>query len=213
MESFLPPTDLHDLDAYNFGTREPPAKAPGAGAAPKERTAAAKAARRSALFASDGLRQSVNAVVLVHSQRHPHALLLRSTAEGAPRWKLPGGRLRPGESGAEGLARSLGRQLGAGVQPEALELIAEWWCPAEEAAREYPYLPVHVTRPRGSRKLYLVSVAPGVLATVRGAWELVAVPLQDLYGNERFGPVLAALPAQLARCNFNSLALPEEAPS
>ena len=42
MESFLPPTDLHDLDAYNFGTREPPAKAPGAGAAPKERTAAAK---------------------------------------------------------------------------------------------------------------------------------------------------------------------------
>ena len=47
------------------------------------------------------MRRSVDGVLLVHEHNHPHVLLVQV---GASFFKLPGGRLRPGEDG-EGAGR------------------------------------------------------------------------------------------------------------
>lgn len=44
----------------------------------------------------DGMRRSVDGVLLVHEHNHPHVLLLQY---GMHFFKLPGGRLKPGEDG------------------------------------------------------------------------------------------------------------------
>ena len=56
-------------------------------------------------YAREGARRSVEAVLLVHEHHHPHVLLLQV---GSTFFKLPGGRLRPGENGAL-------HRLGAGL--------------------------------------------------------------------------------------------------
>lgn len=48
-------------------------------------------------YAREGLRRSVDAVLVVHEHGHPHVLVLQM---GAAFFRLPGGRLRPGEDGA-----------------------------------------------------------------------------------------------------------------
>ncbi|KAJ9523060.1 hypothetical protein QJQ45_023947 [Haematococcus lacustris] len=59
-------------------------------------------------FERDGMRRSVEGVLIVHEHNHPHVLLLQL----APSFfKLPGGRLRPGEDEREGLKRKLGNSL------------------------------------------------------------------------------------------------------
>ena len=47
-------------------------------------------------YSREGARRSVEAVLLVHEHHHPHVLLLQV---GHAFFKLPGGRLRPGENG------------------------------------------------------------------------------------------------------------------
>jgi hypothetical protein len=62
--------------------------------------AACSAPPRTALlrrYSREGLRRSVDAVLVVHEHGHPHLLVLQM---GASFFKLPGGRLRPGEDGA-----------------------------------------------------------------------------------------------------------------
>jgi len=48
-------------------------------------------------YPKQGARRSVEAVLLVQEHRFPHVLLLQS---GGDSFRLPGGRLRPGEPGA-----------------------------------------------------------------------------------------------------------------
>ena len=48
-------------------------------------------------YSREGIRRSVEAVILVHNHNHPHVLLLQL---GSAFFKLPGGRLKPGEDGA-----------------------------------------------------------------------------------------------------------------
>ncbi len=51
-------------------------------------------------YKKEGVRRSVDAVLLVWEHNHPHVLLLQL---GTSFFKLPGGRLRPGEDGAQQL--------------------------------------------------------------------------------------------------------------
>ncbi len=48
-------------------------------------------------YRKEGVRRSVDGVLLVWEHNHPHVLLLQL---GSSFFKLPGGRLRPGEDGA-----------------------------------------------------------------------------------------------------------------
>lgn len=54
-------------------------------------------------YSREGARRSVEAVLLVHEHHHPHVLLLQV---GHAFFKLPGGRLRPGENGKLDIASS-----------------------------------------------------------------------------------------------------------
>ena len=47
-------------------------------------------------YKQQGLRTTVEAILLVHEHEHPHILLLQYSGA---LYKLPGGRLRPGEDG------------------------------------------------------------------------------------------------------------------
>lgn len=54
-------------------------------------------------YAAEGMRRTVEAVLLVHEHRHPSVLLLQS---GASYFKLPGGKLHPPEEGGQATACS-----------------------------------------------------------------------------------------------------------
>ena len=63
-------------------------------------------------YATEGTRRSVAALLLAHAHGHPHALLLEA-ADGGGGLALPGGRLRPGEDGADDKGAGM-RGWGAG---------------------------------------------------------------------------------------------------
>ncbi|KAJ1474887.1 Cleavage/polyadenylation specificity factor subunit 5, partial [Baffinella frigidus] len=71
----------------------------------------------------------------------------------------PGGRLRPGETEEQGLLRKLDNKLApADADPPSWEVgqeLAQWWRPNFDV-HQYPYLPVHISRPKESRKVFLI---------------------------------------------------------
>lgn len=156
-------------------------------------------------YMSDGMRKTVEGVLLVHNHGHPHILLLQI---GDSYFKLPGGRLRPGEEEAAGLKRKLINKLAPAVEAyrpdwEIGELVCTWWRPNFETYM-YPYLPLHVSRPKECRKIYLIVLPEQCVFAVPSNLKLLAVPLFELYDNAmRYGPVLSCLPQMLSRFNFN----------
>ncbi|KAI7835261.1 hypothetical protein COHA_010837, partial [Chlorella ohadii] len=71
---------------YTFGSKPPKFE--------KDSNVSARMERLKEKYAREGLRRSVDAVLVVHEHGHPHVLVLQM---GASFFKLPGGRLRPGE--------------------------------------------------------------------------------------------------------------------
>ena len=77
--------------------------------------------------------------------------------------------------------------------------LAQWWRPNFETYM-YPYLPPHVTRPKETKKLYLIQLPRHRGLSVPKNMKLLAVPLFALYDNsQRYGPQLSALPHYLSR--------------
>ncbi|KHG13257.1 cpsf5 [Gossypium arboreum] len=80
--------DIYPLSCYYFGSKE--------AIVFKDETLSDRINRMKSNYAAYGLRTSVEAVILVELFKHPHLLLLQVRNSF---FKLPGGRLRPGESG------------------------------------------------------------------------------------------------------------------
>lgn len=81
--------NVHHKESYAYGTkaaREDPSQG--------RETFLQRLERK---YNEEGLRRSVSAVLLVHEHGHPHVLALQENKE----FRLPGGRLRAGESGAQ----------------------------------------------------------------------------------------------------------------
>jgi len=95
-----PTIKLYKLENYTFGIKEAQHE--------KDASVQARLARMKEKYESQGLRRSVEAILLVHQHNHPHILLLQI---GNTFFKLPGWRLRPGESEVEGLKRKLVNKL------------------------------------------------------------------------------------------------------
>ncbi|KAJ9551280.1 hypothetical protein OSB04_015325 [Centaurea solstitialis] len=87
--------DIYPLSSYYF-TSKPAVSF-------KDETLADRARRLKSNYDAHGIRTCVEAVIL-----HPHLLLLQ--AKNCV-YKLPGGRLRPGESDVDGLKRKLSSKL------------------------------------------------------------------------------------------------------
>jgi hypothetical protein len=126
---------------------------------------------------------------------------------GAAFFRLPGGRLRPGEGAAAGLLRKLAKALGPeaeGMRPDwqVGELLATFYRPNFDNAM-YPYCPPHVARPKEVRSLFAVRLPERAFLAVPKNHRLIAVPLFEVYDHvSRYGPVIAALPAALSRFSF-----------
>ncbi|KAK9828531.1 hypothetical protein WJX72_000619 [[Myrmecia] bisecta] len=182
---------------YNFGIKDAKVE--------KDSSIAERLQRMQQKYQREGTRRSVDAILLVHEHNHPHVLLLQI---GAAFFKLPGGRLRPGEDEKKGLERKLSNHL----SPTSEALLTEWevgecvsvfWRPNFEPAL-YPYLPAHITKPKEVKKLFVVPLPERCYFAVPKNLKLIAVPLFELYNNaERYGPVISAVPHLVSRFKVN----------
>uniref|UniRef100_A0A7S1AUS2 Cleavage and polyadenylation specificity factor subunit 5 n=1 Tax=Noctiluca scintillans TaxID=2966 RepID=A0A7S1AUS2_NOCSC len=153
--------------------------------------------RRKQKYEREGMRRTVQAVLLVHIQGHPHVLALRN--QGTNSFRLPGGTLRPGESERDGLNRKM-KQFVFNADPSAQcewkvgELLTMWWCPSFEDTI-YPYLPQHVARPKECIKVYQVALPERCVFSVPFDDRLVAVPFFDLFDDPKaYGQILCSIP-------------------
>ncbi|KAJ8498976.1 hypothetical protein OPV22_009528 [Ensete ventricosum] len=175
----------------------------------KDTSVADRLARMKVNYMKEGMRTSVDGILLVQEHNHPHILLLQI---GNTFCKLPGGRLKPGENEIEGLRRKLCSKLAANstsFQPnwQIGECVAIWWRPNFETVM-YPYCPPHITKPKECKKLFLVHLSEREYFAVPKNLKLLAVPLFELYDNvQRYGPVISTIPQQLSRFQFNMVGM------
>ncbi|XP_042444962.1 pre-mRNA cleavage factor Im 25 kDa subunit 2-like isoform X1 [Zingiber officinale] len=218
-----PVVNTYPLTNYTFGAKEPKME--------KDTSVADRLARMKLNYMKEGMRTSVEGILLVQEHNHPHILLLQI---GNTFCKLPGGRLKPGENEIEGLKRKLFSKLApssASFQPnwQIGECVATWWRPNFETVM-YPYCPPHITKPKVScihhirgqicqlsyhtktnnfyfqecKKLFIVHLSEREYFAVPKNLKLLAVPLFELYDNvQRYGPVISTIPQQLSRFQFN----------
>ncbi|RXH74758.1 hypothetical protein DVH24_029479 [Malus domestica] len=177
--------DIYPLSSYYFASKE---------AIPvKDETPADRLRRLKSNYAAYGLRTCVEAVILVELFKHPHVLLLqiRNCI-----FKLPGGRLRPGESEIDGLKRKLSRKLcinadGDGIPWEVGECLGVWWRHDFETllCRD---LPPRVENPKECTKLFIVKLPDCRKFIAPKNQKLLAIPLcQIAKNNETYGPVIS----------------------
>ncbi|KAH9647147.1 pre-mRNA cleavage factor Im 25 kDa subunit [Citrus sinensis] len=174
-----PVVNTYPLSSYTFGTKEPKME--------KDTSVADRLARMKVNYMKEGMRTSVEAILLVQEHNHPHILLLQI---GNTFCKLPGGRLKPGENEIEGLKRKLTSKLGANSPAlvpdwQIGECVAIWWRPNFETIM-YPYCPPHITKPKECKKLFLVHLSEREYFAVPKNLKLLAVPLFELYDNVQF---------------------------
>lgn len=191
--------DIYPLNRYYFGSKE---------AVPfKEETASDRILRMKVNYDAHGLRTCVQAVMLVELFKHPHLLLLQARNS---IYKLPGGRLRTGESDIQCLKRKLSSELstvGDSSVPdwEVGECLGMWWRPDFDALL-YPYLPPNIKRPKECIKLFLVKLPESQKFIVPRNLKLLAVPLCQLHENHKtYGPIISGVPQLLSKFSFNMI--------
>ncbi|XP_044464110.1 pre-mRNA cleavage factor Im 25 kDa subunit 1-like isoform X2 [Mangifera indica] len=179
--------DIHPLSRYYFGSKKPIPL--------KDETVHDRLQRMKSNYAAHGLRTCVEAVILVELFKHPHLLLLevRNSI-----FKLPGGRLRPGESDIYGLKRKLTRKLslnedGNEIDWEVGECLGMWWKPDFETLL-FPYLPPNVKWPKERTKLFLVKLPVSQRFIIPKSLKLLAVPFCQIHENHKtYGPVISSV--------------------
>ncbi|KAI4377059.1 hypothetical protein MLD38_014750 [Melastoma candidum] len=196
-----PMLDIYPLSCYYFGSKDATATV-----AARDETPSGRAERMRINYEANGLRTCVEAVMLVELFKHPHLLLLQVRNSC---FKLPGGRLRLGESDIEGLRRKLTTKLspdGAGDESEwkVGECLGMWWR-ADFDCMPYPYMPPNCTKtPKECVKLFLVTLPSSRKFIVPKNLKLLAVPLCQLHENHKtYGPIIAGVPQLLSEFSFN----------
>ena len=144
---------LHELDNYTFGTKE---------AKPEKDSLVKRMGRMTEKYKEEGMRRTVECVLLLQNKQHPHVLLLQQGQGQNAVFRLPGGRLRPGEGELEGTRRKLSSKLAPLREQESQthqakwmveEQLAVWWRPNFETlmcaalARPHPCRTPHPCRP------------------------------------------------------------------
>uniref|UniRef100_A0A1J3IWJ3 Pre-mRNA cleavage factor Im 25 kDa subunit n=1 Tax=Noccaea caerulescens TaxID=107243 RepID=A0A1J3IWJ3_NOCCA len=188
--------DLYPLSSYYFGSRD--------ALRVKDEIISDRVIRLKSNYADHGLRTCVEAVLLVELFKHPHVLLLQFRNS---IFKLPGGRLRPGESDIEGLKRKLSSKVSINDVPgfEVGECIGMWWRPNFETLM-FPFLPPNVKHPKECKKLFLVRLPLNQQFVVPRNFKLVAVPLCQIHENEKtYGPIISQIPKLLSKFSFNMM--------
>jgi cleavage and polyadenylation specificity factor subunit 5 len=187
---------VYPISNYSFGSKAPKQE--------KDNSVPARLERLRQKYSTEGVRHSVDALPIVYEHGHPHVLLFQV---GMSYFKLPGGRLRPGESDKEGLLRKLDTNLApedAKLKPDWKigECVGTYYRPNFDNVM-YPYIPPHIERPKEVRNLYVIQLPERCYLSVPSNYKLIAVPLFELYDHiQRYGPIIAAVPGLLSRLNF-----------
>ncbi|KAF2437116.1 cleavage and polyadenylation specificity factor, 25 kDa subunit [Tothia fuscella] len=143
-----------------------------------------------------GMRRFCEAVMLCHEHNHLHVMVLQIANSF---YKLPGGWLKEDEDEIEGMQRILAEMFepdGSKNEKkwEIGETVGTWYRPNFDQSL-YPYIPVHVTRPKEMKKQYLIRLPQPKVIAVPKNLKFLAIPFHDLYDNiQIYGPQLAALP-------------------
>lgn len=184
---------VYPVTNYTFGSKPPKYE--------KDTTVVQRMERLKDKYAREGPRRSVDAAILVHDHGHPHVLL---TQIGNAFFKLPGGRLRPGEDELEGLMRKLTTLLAPAadnLRPNwrIADVLGTYFRPNFENLM-YPYLPPHIQRPKEFKRIFLLALPERCYFAVPKNMKLIAVPLFEIYDHvARYGPVISAVPSLLSR--------------
>lgn len=195
-----PILNIYDLQHYKFEEKE--------SLLSKDTSYSERVIRLAKKFEQDGIRRSVEAILLVHKSDHPHVFIFQNEEK---KFFLPGGRLRVGESERDGLKRKLRNKLQPSllqhdaIEWEIMDQVGLWWRP-NFSETTFPYIPPHITKPKEQIVQYLVKLPEKCTLAAPQNYKLVAVPLFDLYdNNQRWGPRLAALPQMLARMDIRCI--------
>jgi cleavage and polyadenylation specificity factor subunit 5 len=197
-----PIVNIYRLENYKFDTKEPQHE--------KDKTVPTRLARMKEKYEKEGMRRSVEAVLLVHQHGHPHLLVLQIGNNVKGFFKLPGGRCRPGEDEIECLKRKLIKRLAPTKkeqQPDWKigECVSVWYRPNFETLF-YPYTPAHITRPKERKKLFMVLLPETCVFYVPKNLKFVAVSMYELYDNsKKFGPIISSIPQCISRFQFNQI--------
>ncbi|KAL5098301.1 hypothetical protein RYX36_002628 [Vicia faba] len=158
-------------------------------------------------YAASGMRINVEAVLMVELFKHPHLLVLQIKNS---IYKLPGGRLRPGESDTDGLKRKLAKKLSLDedeAQWEVGECLGIWWRSDFETLM-HPFLPPNVKHPKECTKLFLVKLPETQRFTVPKNMKLLSVPLCQIQENHKiYGPIVSAVPQLLSKFSFKMIGI------
>lgn len=142
----------YPLSGYTFGVKNSQKE--------EDPSVAARLMRLQSEYQVQGMRVTVEGVLVVHEHGHPCILMLQ-IAETF--FKLPGDVLKQGEDEIEGLKLRLSHKLSPATQDPQMptkeweigQLLATWWRPNFETFM-YPYLPPHITNPKEMKRMYLV---------------------------------------------------------
>lgn len=193
-----------------------------------DQSPAAKLQRMKLRFDNLGTIRSVEAVCLVHSHNHPHVLLLEMTVGQTSVFRLPGGKCLSDEEDTVCLQRKLRKKLFGGVggrqggdKTAALassnaaddtetisgirvgEVLSTWVRPNFDPLM-YPYRPVHITKEKEVRTVFLVHLDASLTFSVPSDYRLVTVPLFEIFDNApKYGNVIAGIPHTLSRLHMN----------
>jgi cleavage and polyadenylation specificity factor subunit 5 len=154
-------------------------------------------------WVNEGMRRTVRAVIITHSDGVPHIVLFRQGAH----IFLCGGKLAEGESEKEGLSRHLRSvilkdKLSDSCEWKIGDVIAKFYRP-EFDDRIYPYIPSHVTRPKEEITLIQVILPPRCVFGLREGTNMSAVPVHEILKNPDALPILvSALPQLISRFVF-----------
>ena len=155
-------------------------------------------------WSREGMRRTVRAVFLTHSNGVPHILVFQQATEGGPVPFLFGGKLQEGESEREGLTRQLRSFIMKTKSADSCEwkvgeVISKFYRP-EFDQRIYPYIPPHVTRPKEEITLLQVVLPPKCVFALREGMSISAIPIPELLKAPQSHPVMiGSLPALIAR--------------
>ncbi|CAN6457360.1 unnamed protein product [Victoria cruziana] len=189
--------EVYPLTSYYFGSKEAKEE--------KDEFLSDRIVRMKSNFMRDGLRRCVEGIILVEQFKHPHVLVLQIRNSF---FRLPGGRLRPGETEIEGLKRKLSSKLSPGtVDPETEwqveECVGMWWRTGYDTIM-LPYCPSQAKVPKECLKVFLVKHSASRKFKVPKNMKLLAVPFFQLHDNAKtYGPIISSVPEILSRFSFN----------
>ncbi|KAJ6221304.1 hypothetical protein RDWZM_007116 [Blomia tropicalis] len=184
----------YHLSNYKFDTKAPVPR--------KDPSLPANLLRLKNEYQLVGMRETVEAVILVHEHNQAHILLLQLSPTF---YILPGGELEIDESESDGIRRYLNQYLSPNdetIDWKILDTVANWWRPNFEVD-QYPYIPPHITKPKEHKRLLLVGLPEKAHLSIPNNCKLIAAPLLEVYNSDCYGRIISSLPQSISRFNFH----------